>query len=39
MKFKQYKYPKEVGWLGWIENCKGNCVAFIQLDGLLIFEW
>ena len=39
MKVRLYKRPQKTGWLGWIETCKGEPVAFIQLDGSLVLEW
>jgi len=39
MKVKLYSNPEGTGWLGWMENCKGEAVGFIKLDGTIIFEW
>ena len=39
MIFKFYKEPKRTGWLGWIENKKGTCLAFVRLNGKIIFDW
>ena len=39
MRLKLYKYPKSVGWLGWLENAMGICIGFVHLDGRIIFEW
>jgi len=39
MKVKLYSEPKGTGWLGWLENCKGQIVGFIQLDGSVILDW
>ena len=39
MKVKLYSNPKGTGWLGWIDNCKNQVVAFIRLDGSLVFDW
>lgn len=39
MILKLYKRPKKVGWLGWIETCKGECVGFVDLTGKMIFDW
>ena len=39
MKFKAYSIPEGTGWLGWIENCEGAIMAFIKLDGTLVFDW
>jgi len=36
MKVRFYSNPKSTGWLGWIENCRENVVAFIRLDGSLV---
>jgi hypothetical protein len=38
MKVKFYQYP-DYDYLGWIENCKKEVVAFIRLDGSLVWEW
>lgn len=37
--FQEYRNPIQVGWKGWIENNKGNIVAFIKLDGRVVTEW
>lgn len=39
MKVVLYSNPQGTGWMGWIQNCKKQVVAFIQLDGLLVFDW
>lgn len=39
MKVRLYKRPEKVGWFGWIESCKGECVGFVQMDGTILFEW
>jgi len=39
MKVKLYSNPKGTGWLGWLEDCKGNAIGFIKLDGSIVFEW
>ena len=39
MRVKLYSNPKGPGWLGWVENCQENVVAFIRLDGSLVFDW
>lgn len=39
MRIKLYRKPEKVGWLGWIENCRGICIGFIKLDGRAIFDW
>ena len=39
MKVCFYKYPESVQYLGWLENCKGQVVAFIELSGSLVWDW
>jgi len=39
MKVKLYKFPRKIGWLGWIESCRGGCVGFIRLNGDMVFDW
>lgn len=39
MKVCFYKYPESVEWRGWVENCKGQVVGFIKLDGAIVWEW
>jgi hypothetical protein len=39
LKFEAYADPLNTGWIGWIENPKGNVVAFIKLDGRIITDW
>lgn len=39
MKFKEYSYPLDVGWRGWIESCVGETIAFVSLDGSIVWEW
>lgn len=39
MYFKQYKSPSKTGWLGWIENAKGRALAFVRLDGEVVFDF
>ncbi len=39
MKIRLYSNPKGTGWMGWIDNCKGQVIGFIRLDGSLIWEW
>jgi hypothetical protein len=34
--FQEYKNPVAAGWKGWIENAKGNVVAFVKLDGRVV---
>lgn len=31
-----YSNPSSVGWLGWFEDAKGNCLAFVTLEGYII---
>lgn len=39
MRLKFYRYPKKVGWLGWLKNPRGDCIGFVRLDGRIIFDW
>jgi hypothetical protein len=39
MLFKEYKRPENVGWKGWIENRKGRALAFVRLDGEIVWNW
>ena len=39
MVFKLYKNKKRVGWLGWIETIKGEALAFVKLNGEVIWNW
>jgi len=39
MFYKQYSNPKGVGWLGWIETCKGRVIAFVKLNGKVVWDW
>jgi len=39
MFFKQYSNPKGAGWLGWIENKKGVAIAFVELNGKVVWDW
>ena len=39
MKFKAYSNPQDIGWLGWLENCVGQVVGFVKLDGSIVWEW
>lgn len=40
MKFIAYKTaPEKVGYLGWVEDLRGNTIAFVRLDGTFQFEW
>ena len=39
MIYKQYKRPEKTGWLGWIENTKGRAMAFIKLDGTIVWDF
>lgn len=38
IEFHQYNKPNEVNWLGWYEF-DGECIAFVTLEGDLVFEW
>lgn len=37
MKYCRYKRPEKTGWLGWIESGRGNALAFVRLDGIIIW--
>lgn len=39
MRIHLYSNPKGAGWLGWIEDCKKRVIAFVQLDGSLVWDW
>ena len=39
MRVKIYSNPEGTGWLGWIDDCKGRAVAFIRLDGSVVWDW
>jgi len=39
MKVKRYRSPEKTGWFGWIENAKGRALAFIKLDGSIVWDW
>lgn len=39
MRVKLYSNPQSTGWHGWLEDCKGNVIGFIKLDGLVVFDW
>ena len=39
MKVKLYSNPQGTGWLGWLENCKGNAIGFIRLNGTIVFDY
>ena len=39
MILKLYPNPKNVGWLGWIETCRGAVAGFVKLDGTIITNW
>lgn len=39
MKIKLYSNPVGTGWLGWIENTRNDIIAFIQLDGIVVWDW
>jgi len=38
MVLKQYKTDNGA-WLGWVENARGDCVAFVRNDGSFVFDW
>ena len=35
--FVAYRNPTKVGWLGWFEDDKGESIAFVGLDGRVVF--
>jgi len=39
MYFKEYTYPNKVGYKGRVENSRGVCVGFVNLEGKIQFEW
>ena len=39
MRVKLYKNKKATGWLGWLENTKKTTIAFIRLDGTILWDW
>jgi len=39
MKLRLYSYPKETEWLGWLENGRGDVIAFVSLGGDLVRDW
>ena len=39
MRMYFYENPESVQWLGWMENCMGQVVAFVGVDGSLVWEW
>jgi len=39
MVVKLYNNPEGAGWMGWIENGKGETIAFITLDGSVVWGW
>ena len=39
MKVFLYRRPWVTKWLGWIESCRGKCIAFIRLDGSVVWDW
>jgi len=39
MKLKLYSYPKETEWLGWLENKRGDIIAFVSLTGETVWDW
>ena len=39
MKLKMYSHPSETEWLGWVENGRGDIIAFVSLDGEVIWDW
>tara|TARA_R100001143_G_scaffold35943_1_gene33531 strand:- start:5335 stop:5463 length:129 start_codon:yes stop_codon:yes gene_type:complete len=38
MVLKQYT-SNNGAWLGWVENARGDCVAFVRTDGSFVFDW
>jgi len=39
MKVNLYRYPKSVEWLGWVEDSHKNVIAFISLEGEVVWDW
>ena len=38
--YKSYDNPSAVGgWLGWYENPSGTCIAFVDTDHRIVFDW
>lgn len=37
MIFKKYNNPEYVGWQGWIENITGEPLAYIRLNGEVVW--
>ncbi len=35
--FRRYKCPDDAGWLGWFEDVKGNAIAWVGLDRVVVF--
>ncbi len=34
---KFYRRPKRVGWIGWIEDSKGNALGYIRMTGEILW--
>ena len=39
MFLKLYSNPKATGWKGWIESAKGEALAFVRLNGQIVWDW
>ncbi len=39
MKLKLYSQPIGTGWLGWVENGRGDVIAFVSLNGKVVWDW
>ena len=39
MRVRLYSNPNGAGWLGWIDDCHGRPIAFIRLDGSVVWDW
>lgn len=39
MILKLYSNPKGAGWRGWLETPGGKAIAFIRLDGEVVWDW
>lgn len=37
--YGEYENPDGVGYLGWYELSRGTVLAFVRLDGSLLFCW
>lgn len=39
MIYREYSNKESVGWRGWIEATNGRAIAFVRLDGEIVFDW